>query len=562
MKLAAIYARVSSDRQKEDQTIESQVSALKDYAAEHGYAVSEEWCFKDDGYSGAYLRRPGLERLRDISAEGQMQTVLIYSPDRLSRKYAYQVLLMEEFNREGVEVIFLKSPNATTPEEQLSLQFQGMIAEYERAQIMERSRRGKKHKAKLGMINVLSRAPYGYRYIKKSEHANALYEIVEEQAEVVRRVYQAYTQEGKPILAIARKLNQQGVATATGKGKWKWLPNTIRNMLRNPAYKGQAAFGRREGEPNFNGMRLRWRGKPPKGFFRRECPPKEWISISVPPIISEVAFELAQERLQQNKHFAKRNTKFTTILQGLLVCASCGYAIYRVSGPKTSVKGEKLHYYRCSRSERWRMGVDQVCFNRPIRQDYLDDLVWRQVVQLLENPELIRAEIEKRVRQAQQSNPMQIHKESLIKEQTRIKSAMDRLLDGYQEGLIPLLELRQRMPDLRKRETAFKKELESFEENFLDDERRLELTNNLEDILKRLRQSANSLNVLERQKILRLIVKEIVVSTEGVTIKHCIPISPSAKDTNDSNYQLCTNRQCHCAPGLCTNRITHYDVHL
>ena len=546
MKLAAIYVRVSSDRQKEDQTIESQVSALKEYAIEKGYNIPEEWCFRDAGYSGAYLVRPGLERLRDLAAEGQITTILIYSPDRLSRKYAYQVLLMEEFKRKGVEVVFLKSPKATTPEDQLLLQFQGMIAEYERAQIVERSRRGKKHQAKLGIVNALSRAPYGYRYIRKTEHSNSLYEIVEERAEIVRQIYQAYTQEDKPILGIARWLNQRGIATSTGKGKW--LPRTVQCILRNPAYKGQAAFGRHEAIRDFKGTRWRWRGKPAKGLLIRERPESEWISIPVPAIISADVFELAQERLQRNKHFARRNTKDSTLLQGLLVCASCGYAVYRVSGPKTNTRGEKLHYYRCSRSERWRMGVDRVCLNRPIRQDYLDDLVWRQVVQLLENPELIREEINRRAQQAQQSNPMQVRKESLVKEQIRIKNGMDRLLDAYQEGLIPLTQLRQRIPDLKKREMTLKVELESLEMNFLDQQKRLELADNLEELLKRLHQSANSLDVVERQKILRLIVKEVLISPEGITIKHSIPITQSSNDENDQNYQLHTNRQCGYPP--------------
>lgn len=542
MKLAAIYTRVSSDRQKEDQTIESQVIALKEYAAEKGYTIPEEWCFKDDGYSGAYLIRPGLERLRDLSTEGQIATVLIYSPDRLSRKYAYQVLLMEEFSRTGVEVVFLKSPTATTPEDQLLLQFQGMIAEYERAQIVERSRRGKKHRAKMGVVNVLSSAPYGYRYIKKSESSNASYEVVEENAEIVRQIFQDYAQESRPMLAIARGLNQQGIPTSSGKGKW--LPYTIRTILRNPAYKGQAAFGRHEQVTDFKGLRRRWRGKPAKGFFTRERSPEEWITIPVPPIISADIFALAQECLQRNKHYALRNTKVSTLLQGLLVCSLCGYAIYRVSGPKTSCKGQKLHYYRCSRSEHYRMGRGRVCPNRPIRQDYLDDLVWSQVVQLLENPELIRAEIDRRVQQAQQSNPIQARKESLVQEQTRIRKGMDRLLDAYQEGLLPLTELRQRVPDLKKREAALKTELQSLETNFIDQQRRLELTENIETLLKRLHQSANNLELTERQKILRLIVKEVVVSPEVVTIKHSIPVTHSSNNAEALNYQLCNNGEC------------------
>jgi site-specific DNA recombinase len=168
MKTAAIYARVSSERQKEEQTIDSQRAALIEYAQDRGYTVPPEWIFQDEGYSGSLLVRPGLERLRDLAAEGQIETILIYSPDRLSRKYAYQVLLLEEFSSHGVEVVFIKSPKATTPEEQLLVQFQGMIAEYERAQIAERSRRGKRHRAKTGLVNVLSGAPYGYRNRKKT----------------------------------------------------------------------------------------------------------------------------------------------------------------------------------------------------------------------------------------------------------------------------------------------------------------------------------------------------------------------------------------------------------
>ena len=166
---AAIYARVSSDRQKENHTICSQLAALEEYAGSHGYLVPPEWRFQDEGYSGATLLRPGLEALRDLAAAGHIEVALVYSPDRLSRKYAYQVLLAEELSRCGVELVFLKAPSGSTPEDQLLVQFQGMIAEYERAQIAERSRRGKRHRAHQGSINVLSGAPYGYRYVRKSD---------------------------------------------------------------------------------------------------------------------------------------------------------------------------------------------------------------------------------------------------------------------------------------------------------------------------------------------------------------------------------------------------------
>src|SRR6267142_5035973 len=214
-KPAAIYARVSSDRQKENHTIASQTAALIEYAQTHEYSVPPEWIFQDEGYSGAVLVRPGLEALRDLAAEGQIAAALIYSPDRLSRKYAYQVLLSEELSRCGVELIFLKSPTGATPEDQLLVQFQGMIAEYERAQIAERSRRGKRHKAHQGVINVLSGAPYGYRYVRKTETSAAYYEVIEAEAQVVRLVFEAYTQQGLSINAIARMLNQQQIPTRT-----------------------------------------------------------------------------------------------------------------------------------------------------------------------------------------------------------------------------------------------------------------------------------------------------------------------------------------------------------
>src|SRR6266581_3120046 len=206
-KTAAIYARVSSNQQKEQNTIASQTTALLEYAQAHQYTIPPEWIFEDAGYSGSVLVRPGLERLRDLIAEGAIETVLVYGPDRLSRNYAYQVLLLEEFAGHGAEVLFLKAAAAETPEEKLLLQFQGVIAEYERAQITERCRRGKRHRAKAGVVNVLSSAaPYGYRYVKKTEVAQAYYQVVESEAEVVRKVFKLYTLENQSIRRIVQHL--------------------------------------------------------------------------------------------------------------------------------------------------------------------------------------------------------------------------------------------------------------------------------------------------------------------------------------------------------------------
>ena len=242
-RVAAIYARVSSDRQRREQTIHSQTAALRELARERGLLVSEDLVFEDEGVSGAVLRRPGLERLRDLAVEGRFEVLLCHAPDRLARRYAYQVLLLEEFQRAGVEVLFAQEPERSgTPEDELLRQFQGMIAEYERAQIAERCRRGKLHRARAGAVSVLARAPYGYRYVKRSEHADAFYEIDETEAPVVREIFRRYIEDDLSVGRIARWLSEQGVPTRTGKTGWNNA--TIWGMLRNPAYTGQAGYGK------------------------------------------------------------------------------------------------------------------------------------------------------------------------------------------------------------------------------------------------------------------------------------------------------------------------------
>ncbi len=546
MKSAGIYARVSSDKQKEERTIDSQIASLVEYAQSEGYLVPEEWIFKDEGYSGSTLDRPGLERLRDLISEGQIDTILIYSPDRLSRKYAYQVLLTEEFSRCGADVVFIRSPKATTPEEELLLQFQGMIAEYERAQIIERCRRGKRHRAKMGSINVLSGAPYGYRYIKKTEYASAYYEIIEKEAEVVRDVYKFYIEENFSIGAIVRWLNDNQIPTRKEKSKWE--RSVVWAMLRNPAYKGTACFGKtKKTERKKTTRPLRKKG----GFSSRcsaniERPKGEWIEIPVPAIISEASFQRAEERLEENKRFAKRRTIEPTLLQGIIVCNNCGYAYYRTS---TRTSKRKIYYYRCLGSDDYRYENGRVCKSRPIRQDYLDSVVWKHVINLLKNPDLIRAEINRRIKVVKDSNPANQKKDTVCKEIIRIEKSIKKLLDAYQEDLMQLDELRKRMPELRKREKSLTAELKRIENYNVDQAVILKLVDNIDDFLMKLQNASDTMNITDRQKILRLIVKDILIDDETIRIKHSIPIKrtnvaiKSNSTTKIPSYLLCSERQ-------------------
>ena len=519
MKTAAIYARVSSDKQREQNTIASQTAALIAFAREQQFEVAPEWVFEDDGYSGASLIRPGLERVRDLAAEGLIQAILVYAPDRLSRRYAHQILLIEEFARAGVDTLFARAPRGSTPEDELLVQFQGMIAEYERAQILERSRRGKRHRARQGEVSVLSGAPFGYHFIRKTDHSAAYYEIDEEQARVVRRVFELYSIGGLSIGAIARLLNEKAIPTCKRRGRWE--RSTVWGMLRNPAYKGQACFGKTMIAPRQRITRpIRMRGGvATRNSASHERPREDWITIAVPPIVSEETFALAQERLAANKAHAPRRTVTPSVVQGLVSCAKCGYALYRTS---TRSSARAIHYYRCLGSDAWRRLSGAVCNNRPVRQDLLDEVVWTEVVRLLENPQLIQGELERRLAAAREADPTKRHEQALRRQLVRIGKSIDRLLTAYQEGLLSLDELRERMPNLRRREQADHAELQAIVDQSVNRATYLRLAETLTTFLTRLRSSADALDISERQRILRLLVKEILVGDDKIIIRHCI----------------------------------------
>src|SRR5246127_667135 len=363
MRMTAIYARVSSEQQREEKTIASQTASLIEFAQSHDMEVPKEWVFEDEGYSGAKLERPGLEHVRDLAAEGRIQVVLAYSPDRLSRKYAYQILLIEEFARHGVETLFVKSPQGDSAEDQLLVQFQGMIAEYERAQILERSRRGKRHRAHSGEVSVMSGAPYGYRYIRKTDEAPAAYIVHEAEARIVRRMYEMDTVEGLSIGEITRRLNAEGIPTRKLSARWE--RSVVWAVLRNPPYRGPACFGKTIASTRTRVMRSqRRRGvTTPSMTSGHERVREEWIEIPVPALITEESFARAQELLQENKMRSRRRTIAPSVVQGLVSCAKCGYALSRTS---TYTTARKIHYYKCIGSDSWRKLGGPVCEQPPL----------------------------------------------------------------------------------------------------------------------------------------------------------------------------------------------------
>lgn len=532
MRMAAIYARVSSEQQREAHTIRSQTTALIELARTLELTVPTAWIFEDDGYSGATLERPGLERVRDLAAEGQIQVVLVHAPDRLSRKYAYQVLLIEELARHGVETRFLTGPQSSTAEDQLLVQFQGMIAEYERAQILERSRRGKRHRARTGEISVLSGAPYGYRYVRKTAEAAAAYVVDESEARVVRQVYELYTATGLSIGGLTRWLNEHGVATRKAGARWE--RSTVWAMLRNPAYRGSACFGKTRGAPRQRVTRaLRVRGgTASRDSAAHERPRDEWIEIPVPALITDETFARAQELLQENKVRARRRTKEPSLLQGLVSCRRCGYALSRTSTRSTA---RKIHYYHCIGADAWRHLAGPVCPARPVRQDQLDQIIWAEVIRLLADPAVVQQELDRRLAAARAADPTKQREQTVQRELAQVGKRIERMLTAYQEELVSLEQLRERMPPLRQRERALGAELQSIADQSREQAAHLRLVEGLSAFLTRLHLAADTLDVLERQRIVRLVIKEVLVGDDTIVIRHCIPL-PSGSPPADSSH--------------------------
>jgi site-specific DNA recombinase len=554
MTSAAIYARVSSAGQKKDQTIGSQTAALRAHAATSRLEVPEGWVFQDEGHSGATLVRPALERLRDLAAQGCVDVVLVWSPDRLARKFAYQALLAGEFARAGVRVEFVKNgPRGDSPEDQLLVQFQGMFAEYEKAQLMERYRRGKAYRAQAGSVNVLSGAPFGYRYVRKTPQAGACYEVLQHEAVLVGELFRRYADDGATIADLARWLTGQGVPTRTGKHRWD--RSVIWGMLRNPAYAGRAVFGKTQAihaQPALNRVaRLQGRTTP-RPVKTVDRPREEWTEIAVPAIVDEDTFARVQQRLADNKKFATRNSTLPpSLLQGLAACAACGYGYYRTS---TRTARREIYYYRCLGSDNYRYEGGRVCGNKPVRADYLDTVVWDHITGLLADPALIRAEIDRRLAQARASDPVTRQRTQIELALAKAATSITAMIQAYSEQLVTIDELRARMPDLRARETGLRGQLAALDAQAADRDAYLKLADDLEGFLARLRGTAATATIEERRRVLRLLVKDVLIGPEKITIRHRIPVRERATsggghhDTTDTegdmrpSYELCWGR--------------------
>ena len=384
----AIYARVSSDQQAEEQTIESQLSALRDRIANDGHELDEHMHFIDDGVSGATLMRPALERLRDTAYVGGFQKLYVHSPDRLARRYAYQVLLVDELKKHDVEIVFLNRAIGASPEEDLLLQMQGMFAEYERAKIMERSRRGKRHAATCGNVNVLSSAPYGYRYISKREGGGvAAFEINDEQAAVVKQIFEWVGRDRISIGEVKRRLDEKEIPTRE-RQDLVGPHDDLGECSKTLHIKAFAAFGKTRAGPRRPQLRTpRGQTKTPRRTGSTyDTDVSEQISIAVPAIVSEELFSAVEQQLTENRQRGRERKRGATYLSARPARMRVVVVMPTMARRSVAVrrKGKVPYaYYRCVGTDAYRFGGKRVCHNKQIRTDKLDQAVWNDACELL-----------------------------------------------------------------------------------------------------------------------------------------------------------------------------------
>jgi site-specific DNA recombinase len=539
---AALYARVSSEQQAQAGTIQSQVDALLAQAGADELSIEPELRFIDDGVSGATLVRPALERLRDQGAAGAIDRLYVLCPDRLARSYAYQMLLVDELQKCGVELVFLNHPLGKTPEDNLLLQVQGMVAEYERAKILERSRRGKLHAARAGNVNVLSAAPFGYRYLPAQGGCPAQYNVHLPEAAVVQQIFRRVGTERMSLRQVGKTLEKQGILSPTGMNRWN--ASTLRLMLANPAYKGAAAYGKTCRGP----LRRRLRpvrgsssgGIPRDGQSVYHTPTQQWISIAVPAIVEESLFDRAGEQLEENrKRFRQRRSGAVHLLQGLLVCAACGYACHgRRAGRRA-----KYAYYRCTGSQSSRCaGGQRLCSGggKPPRQDLLDEAVWTDVRQLLADPARVERELSRRIEGADAEQDPLHHK--LDAQVSKVRRGIARLIDAYEQGLVDKGEFEPRIKAARQQQGQLEQQLkQQVDQQALQKEMKL-VIDNLQTFSAQVSAGLDQADWQTRRQIITTLVKRVELEKEQVKIVYRVDLSPFDRRPERGDLEHCTAR--------------------
>lgn len=517
VKVAAAYARVSSDRQEKEQTIASQLEALTQAAQQRGYQLPPDLLFLDDGYSGARLDRPALDRLRDLASEGGCEAVLVYSPDRLARNYAYQVVVLEELQRAGCAVIFLNHAFDQSPEQQMLLQMQGVFAEYERALIGERTRRGKLFAARQGHPNWGGCATYGYRLVGKTDTLPQQLLIEDSEATVVQQMYRWLVEEQLSSHAIQKRLTEQQVPTRA-QNTQGWCQSTVIEILRNPAYRGEAIYNRYQArDAQRPRMERGHKDRHPGNLGgRQERSPEEWITVPVPALVDPELWRLAQEQLARNREKATRhNTKHDYLLRSLLVCGQCGR---RLIGVWSAGQGRYVCSARYPRTTAW------ACSGRSVSAARVEAQVWDYVHDLLADKDLLRARYEESRGDPAIHPREEQERERIERKREAIGREVQRLIDAYQAGAIQLAELQERRRRSEEQNQVLQRRWTEIQQQRREREQEIRLLQGLEAFCTSIQEALVEPSFVTKQKVLELVVDRIVVEDTKLTIGQTGPI--------------------------------------
>ncbi len=517
----ALYARVSTARQEQEQTVSSQLEALENAARQLGTVIPKGRQYIDEGFSGSRLDRPALDALRDAAADGLLDRVLVYCPDRLARNYVHQHVLIEELGRRGVDVHFVERPIGERAEDRLLVQMQGVIAEYERAKIMERTRRGKLHKLRSGAtVPYTSQAPYGYAIVRGATGERTVV-IDEVEAENVRTMFRWVVDESLSARAVAKRLNMRGTRPRKALA---WGSSSVHRLLTNPAYAGHATYNRRESiEPK--------RPRKPGEYRRnaksscRKRPEAQWVQIPIPALVDESVMREVRARLASNRLTSMRNTHHEYLLRTLVVCGQCGRRMECSHQKHSKGCSYEYFYYNCRRRDPGAWGAHQHCTAQRVRRDELDAVVWDAISTWVQSPRMLLHEVEAWRASRVGSERMARDCARLQGAERRLRDQVERLIDGYQRGALSADELKVRRERIEASRDAIHERLEDLAGQEVDRARIEQLGDDLETFAAALRSGLDKLDFPDRQRLVRLLVERVVVTGDRVAIEHAIPLS-------------------------------------
>jgi site-specific DNA recombinase len=513
----AIYARVSTTRQAQAQTIEQQLDRLRAAVAEHGWRLDEQHVYRDDGYSGAGLSRPGLDRLRDHAALAELDLVVVTAPDRLARNYVHQVLLLDELARHGCQVEFLDRPMSHDPHDQLLLQIRGAVAEYERTLIAERMRRGRQAKLRAGTLLPWTTPPFGYRLDPERPRQAAAVRVEPAEAVLVAQLFDWYLEPQATVYRLAKRLTDLGVATPTGKPRWNAA--SVRGILRNPAYTGRALTNRTRVVP----ARRRKSALLPVGPGESHAPrPQEdWIAVAVPQIVTKEAFARVQAKLDTNQQSAARNTRHQYLLRALVSCGVC-----RLSCILRRTQAGYRYYLCRGRTDALRVAQGQRCKARYIPAEQLDELVWADLCALLTDPAQVGHALQRARGGAWLPQELQARQATIRQALGQLERQQQRLLDAYLAEVVGLADLERKRDELDRRRATLltqQRQLDAVAEQ------RLELravADGIEAFCQTVRTGLATASFAQRRLLVELLIDRVVVTDGEVEIRYVLPTSP------------------------------------